>query len=178
MNYFRNKLLVIVLGFSVLNPIKAETTNATFQVNSTAEPVCSLTLSGDMTFAKFSPSSTGPGGQNSPLINLNILCSKNISYSISADRGLHNSNGATGVQGCATRKLMNTTDPNEFLDYISSYKTTTLSAGMPLDGCAASFYQNTGSGSQQTIIVYGSLSTRQNVKPGNYSDIINFTINY
>jgi len=153
-------LVSVLLFAGATSAMAATTKTSTFQVTANVQAVCQISSS-NLDFGNYS------GAQLTANSTISVTCTQNQGY----DVGL---NGGSGAQSVTARKM---TGPGG----------TVLGYGLYRDANYTSNWGNTigsdvmhgnGSGSAQSLTVYGKLPANQLVTPGAYSDTITATITY
>lgn len=167
------KRLVVGLGLmaaSVAAQMSAQalTVTNTFQVTATITSSCNV--SG--TTLNFG-STIDPLGTAVPLdaaSTLTVTCSNTTPYAVSLNAGTN----AGGASNFSARTLKSGSNTLGYQLYLDSGRTTVWG-----DGTASSSTKSgTGSGSAQTLQVYGRIPTLSGVVPGTYTDTVTVTITY
>ncbi len=145
----------------------SSTTTTTFQVQITLVASCAITAN-NLNFG------SGIGLLTSAVngsTTLSVTCSNSTPYTVGLDGG--NVSGST----VATRLMAGTTAGNtsttlQFQLYSDSGRTTTWG------NSSGSWISGTGSGSAQTLTVYGQVPTQSTPKPDTYQTTITATVTY
>ena len=142
----------------------AQSATDTFSVTAEVIDACTITAN-DLDFGNYSAIS---GSNVDASSTLEVTCTNGTSYSVALDEG-------TTSGGTLTTRLM--TDGSNTLDYnlyTSAARTTVWG-----DGTSSSVtVSGTGSGSLQSLSVYGRIPASQSVAIGSYSDTITATISF
>ena len=153
--------LVLALGLTGLTLTKgawAETEPSSFQVGIDVVATCSISAA-DMTFNTIT---TGTTAQTDSESQITVNCSNGAPYSVALSNGSNYSAG---------RRLSSN---GSFINY-TLFKDNSRTAEWTL----ISSMTGTGSGSNQTLPVYGRIPAGQNVtNMGSYSDTIVATVTY
>lgn len=143
------------------------TATANFQVTATVQPSCSVSGS-NMNFG----SSIDPLATTTPLdatSTLTLTCTNTTPYQISLNAGTH----AGGATNFSSRAISNGTQTIGYQLYTDSGRTSVWG-----NGTASSRVPGTGTGSTQSLNIYGRLPSLAGAVPGNYSDTVTVTIDY
>ena len=145
-------------GFAVAASAGTDTT--TFQVKITITESCDIhtTAATDVDFGSVARSATASQATGA----LNVNCTNGTAYSI----GLNN-----GANYNTTRRM---TDGTNFIGY-GLYRSSGTT--QPWDD-ASNLYSGTGTGSTQSVSVYGTVSGSTNVPAGSYADTVTATVTY
>jgi spore coat protein U-like protein len=161
-------VLAAVLASVATAPGRAATSGGSFQVNATIVSAC--TVSGStLTFgASINPLTVGVPLDSTS--TLTVQCTNTTPYSVSLNAGAN----AGGASNFAARAMKNGT-------YSMGYQlyTDTGRSSIWGDGTGTSVVsQGTGSGSNQSLTVYGRVSSLLGAVPGTYTDTVTVTITY
>jgi len=161
-NDIKSALPVAVLGFLALGltstPAAATTSNTTFQVTASVVATCSISASA-LPFGAY----TGVALSNSTTVS--VYCTNTTPYNVGLDAGLSGGTVTTRAMKSGANKL--------------NYSLTSDSAGLVNWGnTSGSWVGGTGSGSAQSITVYGQVPALQPLTIGTYTDTITATVNY
>jgi spore coat protein U-like protein len=135
--------------------------NTTFSVTATVLSACSLSAT-NLAFGTYS------GSLISALSTISVTCTNTTTYNISLNAG--NATGATVTNRSMTGPVSTLLKYNLFSN---SGQTTNWGNTVGTDTVAG-----TGTGTAQSLTVYGRLPANQYVEPGTYSDTIIATITY
>ncbi|UXH79395.1 Csu type fimbrial protein [Roseateles amylovorans] len=146
----------------------ASTVGTTFQVTATIVSAC--TVSGStLNFG----SAIDPLATATPLdgtSTLTVTCSNTTPYAVALNAGAN----AGGASNFSARTMTNGANTLAYQLYLDSGRSTVWG-----DGTASSSTKaGTGSGSAQTLSVYGRIPSLANVVPGAYTDTVTVTITY
>lgn len=154
-------------GFSAVmlsSSLFAATETTSFTVSATVTDVCQNLTAGNINFGNYNPLASSDTDSTG---DIQVTCTNNTSYSVSLSSGSSGSYSSRELSDGGS----NTLNYNLFTssDYNSVWG----------DGTGSSSTVNqTGSGSQDTITVYGRITAGQSVAQASYSDTINVTITY
>ncbi|BBI99211.1 biofilm synthesis protein [Ferrigenium kumadai] len=158
------RLTALALIFSLTGaPAYAVTETATFNVTATVPTSCSVTAGNNLDFGNYTGTADVDGATH-----IHVTCTNGGSYTVGLDYGAH----PTGTQ----RKLDSDTTAGNFLNYelYSDAGRTT-----PWGNDASSWVAGTGTGSEQTLDVYGRIPTGQTPPiAGTYHDVITVTVTF
>lgn len=170
MRYLPRFALISLLSASMVVAPHAQATTAsgTFQVSATV--VSSCTVSGAL--LNFG-NSLDPLSASVPVDNtsaLTVQCTNTTPYSVALSAGA-NAGGATNF---ASRAIKNGSHTLGYQLYLDSGRSSVWG-----DGTSSSNTQSgTGSGSNQTLTIYGRLPSLSGAVPGTYTDTVTVTITY
>ncbi|WP_217590069.1 spore coat U domain-containing protein [Burkholderia sp. GbtcB21] len=157
-----NKLFVVgvgLLGTLAFN-LPAATTTGTMAVTAPVDATCQISAT-PLTFGAYA------GTQTDATSTLTITCSNTTPYNVGLDAGL--TPGAT-----VTSRAMSITGASlPYSLFQDAGRTTNWGNTVGTDTVAG-----TGSGSAQTLTVYGRVAAGQFVAPGAYTDTITATVTY
>jgi spore coat protein U-like protein len=157
----------VLIGSSLLAAMSAEATgSATFNVTATVVQTCQVSAS-DLAFGGINVvQNTETDAQTS----ITLTCGSGVTYNVGLDAG--QGSGATTT----TRVMTNTGGPGT-LNYTlwqDQNHLTNWGNNSPVDT-----YPSTGTGSQQTLNVYGVVPAGQQSTPyGSYADVITVDVYY
>jgi spore coat protein U-like protein len=140
---------------------QAATTTDTFLVSANVSATCSVTAN-DLTFVDYA------GNDLTAASTLSVTCTNTTGYNVGMNQGLH----GTSV----TDRKMQIAAGAETLNYglyRDAARTQNWGETVGTDTVAG-----TGTGSAQSIDVYGKIPAGQNPPIGNYSDSITVTLTY
>jgi spore coat protein U-like protein len=137
------------------------TATGTFSVTATVVPGCSISASA-LAFGTY----TGSAALNGTT-TVSVNCPSGTPYNVGLDQG--QASGAT----VTTRQMMNGTNPLNYALYSNSGRTTNWGKTVGTDTVAG-----TGSGSTQSLTVYGQIPAGQKPVPGSYTDTITASVTY
>lgn len=164
------KRVAIGLGLALAASVAANATTAqnTFQVTATITSSC--TVSGStLNFG----SAIDPLAAGVPLdatSTLTVTCSNTTPYAVALNAGAN----AGGASNFTARTMKSGSNTLGYQLYLDSGRTTVFG-----DGTASSSTKSaTGSGSAQSVTVYGRIPSLSNVVPGTYTDTVTVTITY
>ncbi len=162
---FKSRLIALAMVSMAIaiaiSPATAATVSTTFAVTATVQATCIVSASA-MGFGTYIPTAASTSSST-----ITVTCTNNTPYNVGLNAG-------TTTGSTVTNRLMAGTG------------STTLSYQLTQDGAHATNWGNstgswvggTGSGSSQTLTVYGQVAAGQYVAPGSYSDTITATVNY
>jgi spore coat protein U-like protein len=136
------------------------TATATFSISATVVPSCSITATA-LNFGAYT------GAVLNATSTLTVQCASGAAYNVGFDQGQ-----ATGAT-VTTRKMTNATKTLNYGLYSDSGRTKNWGNTVGTDTLAG-----TGSGSTQSITVYGQVPANQKPAPGAYADTITATVTY
>jgi spore coat protein U-like protein len=142
-------------------PAGAATTTTTFQVTATVQATCLISAT-NLAFGTYT------GAQTDATSTISVTCTSSTPYNVGLDPGT-----ATGAT-VTTRRM---SGPGGALLGYALYRDAahTQNWGNTVGTDTAS---GTGTGSAQSLTVYGRLAASQYVTPGAYADTITATISY
>ncbi|WP_293780090.1 spore coat U domain-containing protein [uncultured Oxalicibacterium sp.] len=144
------------------------TANNTFQV--TATVISSCTVSG--TTLNFG-NSIDPFSATTPLDStstLTVACTNTTPYTVALNAGTH----AGGATNFSARAIQNGSSTLGYQLYSDSNRSTVWGNGSNSSGQVS----GTGSGSNQSLTIYGRLPSLTGAVPGSYTDTVTVTITY
>lgn len=145
----------------------AGTGNGSFQATATVVSAC--TVSG--TLLNFG-SSIDPIAATVPLdasSTLTVQCTNTTPYAVSLNAGTN----AGGASNFSSRAMKNGSYSLGYQLYLDASRSTVWG-----DGTGSSTHAGTGTGSNQSITVYGRLPSLTGSVPGTYTDTVTVTISY
>jgi spore coat protein U-like protein len=155
-------LSAAVLGFLALGfastPAGAATSQATFNVTASVAATCSISAN-PLGFGAYT------GVVNNATTTLSVYCTNTTPYNVGLDAGL---SGGT----VTTRAMKSGTNTLAYWLYSNAGMTTNWG------NTTGSWVAGVGSGSAQTITVYGQIPAAEPMIIGSYSDTITATVNY
>ncbi|MGP8184833.1 MAG: spore coat U domain-containing protein [Terracidiphilus sp.] len=155
-------LSAAALGFLALGiastPAAAVTASTTFQVTANVAATCSISANA-LSFAAYT------GAVNNATTTLSVYCTNTTPYNVGLDAG------ASG--GTVTTRAMKS-GTNTLAYWLYSDTNRTVNWG----NTTGSWVGGTGSGSAQTLTVYGQIPASEPMIIGSYSDTITATVNY
>lgn len=160
----------LALAVALLLPALAQAATAgnSFQVTATVTSAC--TVSG--TTLNFG-ASIDPLATATPLdatSTLSVHCTNTTPYTVALNAG-SNAGGASNF-GARTMKSGNNTLGYQL--YLDAGRSSVWGDGTASSGTSA----GTGTGSAQTLTIYGRLPSLANVVPGSYTDTVTVTVSY
>ena len=165
----RNILKPLLLASALLacGVSMATTAGNTFQVTATVISAC--TVSG--TALNFG-SSIDPLAAATPLdasSTLSVQCTNTTPYAVSLNAG----SNAGGAANFTTRAMKSGANSLGYQLYLDAGRATVWG-----NGTASSTVSGTGTGSTQSLTIYGRLPSLANVVPGSYTDTVTVTVSY
>lgn len=172
---FKTALLLssLAIGAGLLFSAAQEARGATpvtntFQVTATITSSCTVSGS-NLNFG----SAIDPLAAGVPLdasSNLTVSCSNSTPYSVSLNAGAN----AGGTANFTSRAMISGGNSLAYQLYLDSGRSSVWG-----DGTSSSATKSgTGTGSAQTIPVYGRIPSLANVVPGSYTDTVTVTVSY
>ncbi|MBI3348111.1 MAG: spore coat protein U domain-containing protein [Burkholderiales bacterium] len=167
MNTIRKPLSLLI---ALLLPALAQAGSAgnTFQVTATVTSAC--TVSG--TTLNFG-SSIDPLATATPLdatSTLSVQCTNTTPYTVALSAGAN----AGGASNFASRTMKSGSNTLGYQLYLDSGRASVWGDGTS----SSSTLGGTGTGSAQTLTIYGRLPSLANVVPGSYTDTVTVTVSY
>lgn len=138
----------------------AATANSSMAVSATVQAACSISAN-PLAFGTYSAS------QVDASTTLSVSCTNTTTYNVGLDAG-----GGTGAT-VANRKMINGSQTLGYGIYSDSSRSTVWGATVGTNTVAG-----TGTGSAQTLNVYGRIPAGQLPPPGAYTDTVTATITY
>lgn len=168
MTSFTLRSLVALMAALMLSPARAGSASGSFAVNATVVGTC--TVSGSL--LNFG-SSINPLTATPPLdatSTLTVQCTNTTPYSVALDAGSH----AGGSANFGARAMLNGLSTLGYQLYSDSTRAVVWG-----DGSGGSLpVLGVGSGSNQSLTIYGRLPSLSGAIPGTYSDTVTVTISY
>lgn len=163
-----HRLVLLVAAAAALPAAHAGSANNTFQVTGTVVSSCNVSGSLLNFGAAIDPLTAAvPIDATS---TLTVQCTNTTPYSVALDAGT-NAGGATNFSSRAIKSGSNTLGYQLYLNAgRSSVWGDGTSSSLPVTG--------TGTGSTQSLTIYGRLPTLGNAAPGTYVDTVTVTITY
>jgi len=154
-------LVFMALGLASTLASAATNVSTTFGVTATVQSTCLITAT-TMSFGTYN------GAAANASSTVSVTCSNSTTYNVSLNPG--SASGAT----VANRKMSGPS--SSLLNYnLFSDSARTLNWGQTV---GTDTVTGTGSGSSQSLTVYGQLPASQYVAPGAYADTITATVTY
>lgn len=171
----KNQLIRVIAGIAATVALAASSLSAqaltvtnTFQVTATITTSCTVAGS-SLNFG----STIDPLAASVPLdatSTLTVTCSNTTPYAVSLNAGAN----AGGASNFTARTMKSGSNTLGYQLYLDSGRTTVWG-----DGTASSSTKSgTGSGSAQSLTVYGRIPSLAAVVPGTYTDTVTVTITY
>jgi spore coat protein U-like protein len=144
----------------------ANTTNGTVQVSATILVACQV-----------SGTALNFGGSIDPLLSsgpvdasaaLNVVCTNTTPYTVALSAGMN----AGGPANFGARAMKSGSNSLAYQLYLDAARSTVWGNG------SGSVYSGVGTGSAQSLTIYGRLPSLAGVVPGSYSDTVTVTISY
>jgi len=161
------KSLVLLSSLLVSALAAAGTASNTFQVNATVVSACTVSGSA-MNFG----SSIDPLAAATPLdatSTLSVQCTNTTPYTVALNAG----SNAGGASNFTNRTMKSGSNSLGYQLYLDAGRSSIWG-----DGTASSTVAGTGTGSTQSLTIYGRLPSLANVVPGSYTDTVTVTISY
>ncbi len=154
----------LVITALLSQPVGAATLTTTIPISVVAQSGCSITGTG-VDFGTYS------GGVVSSTGSLSVNCTQNTPYHVTLDKGLNLTQGI---------RAMTISTAADKLGY-QLYKDAALTLQWGDSDYAATFVQGssvagTGTGSAQTLTIYGRMFSQGTVVAGPYSDTVTVTV--
>jgi len=162
------RLLLALSAAAALSGAGAATVTGNFQVQATVLSAC--TVSGSL--LNFG-NGIDPLAATLPLdasSTLTVQCTNTTPYSVSLSAGAH----AGGAGNFASRAMQNGAHTLGYQLYLDASRATVWGDGSGGSAPVA----GTGSGSNQSLTIYGRLPSLTGALPGTYSDTVTVTITY
>ena len=157
--------LLIATGAAFSAPAFAATASSTLNVDATVTANCTVTTS-PIAFGSINPLS---GSNIDATGGISVTCTNGTSWTAAAGVG-----SGTGAS-FASRLMANGANLLSYNIYTDSGRTTVWGDGTSSTATVG----NTGSGSAQSVTIYGRVTSGQtSVPPGNYSDTVSVTVTY
>lgn len=152
---------ILTIGLASSVAVAATNSTTTFQVTANVQANCTVSAN-NLDFGNYT------GTLTSATSNLNVTCTNSTPYWVGLDAG--QASGAT----VSTRSMKGPS--SNMLSYAIFQDGGHASNWGNTDGVNAA--TGTGTGSSQTLTMYGQIPAGQNVVPGSYSDTITATLTY
>lgn len=167
------KQVLVGLGLmatAIATSVTANATTATntFQVTATITSSCTVSGTALSFGSAIDPLATGV-----PLdaaSTLTVTCSNTTPYAVSLNAGAN----AGGASNFSARTMKSGSNTLGYQLYLDSGRTTVWGDGT----ASSSTKSSTGTGSAQTLSVYGRVPSLANVVPGTYTDTVTVTVTY
>ncbi|MET0517908.1 MAG: spore coat U domain-containing protein [Burkholderiaceae bacterium] len=163
----RSSALVLSLLLLAGADASAATSNNSFQVNATVTSACTISGSA-MNFG----SSIDPLASATPLdatSTLSVQCTNTTPYTVALNAG----SNAGGASNFGNRTMKSGSNSLGYQLYLDAGRASVWG-----DGTASGTVGGTGTGSTQSLTIYGRLPSLSNVVPGAYTDTVTVTISY
>lgn len=149
-------------------PAQAFTATGSFQVNATVVSAC--TVSGSLLNFGNSIDPLSAGVPLDATSALTVQCTNTTPYSVSLNAGAN----AGGPANFSARSMRNGSHSMGYQLYLDSGRSSVWGDGTGSSAPVA----GTGSGSNQTLTIYGRVPSLSGAVPGNYTDTVTVTISY
>lgn len=167
----RTKLGAVIIAALSGTAMAAGTATANFEATATLNASCTLSAD-NMNFGSISPSTSGFATATG---NLTATCTKDIPYKIAMGVGI------SGADSVLTRAMIGGVGNTDKLSYnmyfLAIYVPRNIWGG-GLSGTQMNVPEFVGTGSAQSIPIYGRMPLNQYVVPDNYSDTLMLTLEY
>lgn len=155
---------VMALILAVPGAGRAGTVSTNFNVTATVLNNCIVSAS-DLAFGSYSASLATPTTANT---TVNVTCTSGLAYTVALD-------GGTNTHSVAARAMTDGSSHNLTYGLYTSAAFSSLWG----DGTSSTVTASgTGSGSTQSLTVYGRIDAAQFIPAGSYSDRIAVTVSY
>ncbi len=149
-----------VMSVALARPAEAATATASMTITATVQPTCQITAA-SLDLGVYT------GQQRDGSATLSVTCTNTTPYYINIGPGLNpDGSGYPTMAGAGAARL-------PYRLYQDASRTIPWRNTLNVDGQAG-----TGTGSAQTLTVYGRISAGNFVAPGTYSDTVVVTVNY
>lgn len=156
------KRIFLLLLINCLNyKVFSATTTTSFNVTATVINSCSVAAN-NLSFGTYDPNTATPKDATT---TLTVTCTNGLTYDIGLDGG--NSGDVNN------RYMINGSNELNYTLYRDTARTQNWGTTIGVDT-----YSGIGSGSAQTVTVYGRISAGQVVPFGTYTDTINVTVTF
>lgn len=159
--------LLYTLLFLLVNQSFALNANNTTTSTATLSKSCSLSVD-TASFGNFVPSSSGISSTSS---NINVLCTRTTTYTITADGFRRNTCGRREIG------LNGSINGADFLLY-NIYTDNAYTKMLSYPTCGGVTISGTGTGLVNNHSIYLKMDNNQFVKPGSYSDNTPITVSF
>lgn len=157
--------LLVVPGLLVASQAAVATTTATssFQTKLTINASCAINSASNLDFGQSGLLTSATNGSSA----LSVSCSKTTPFTVSLD------GGSTAGGNTTTRLMTNGSETVAYKIYSDSARSTNWGDTAGTDTVAG-----TGTGSSQTLNIYGQVEAQGTPAPGNYADTVTLTLTY
>lgn len=159
----RRALAAAGLCLATLPGFAQTSTSATFSVTATVQPSCTVVGGGTLAFGLVSP-----GVQADSSLVINTICTVGTPYQLALDPGL----GAGATVG-----LRRMTSGGNTLDY-QLYHNAARNQPWGDGSNGTTTRSDTGTGTSQSITVYGRVPSNASAAEGNYADTVTVTATF
>lgn len=170
--FLKRSFLPTLMGLALLSSLEqaaaATPATNTFQVTATVTSACTVSGS-SLNFG----SAIDPLAASVPLdatSTVTVVCSNSTPYTVALNAG----SNAGGAANFGARAMKSGSDTLAYQLYMDAGRATVWGDGTSSSSTKA----GTGSGSAQSLTIYGRLPSLANVVPGNYTDTVTVTISY
>ncbi|MDR3532443.1 MAG: spore coat U domain-containing protein [Rhodopila sp.] len=155
----------VTLGVASMPAMAVTTATSNFGVSATVDPTCLINAGTPLAFGHYN------GAAATGMTTISVTCTNTTSYNVGLDAGT--TSGAT----VTTRKMAGATGGNTdqlpYSLYSDSSRTVNWGNTPGTDTVAG-----VGTGSTQTLTVYGSIPASTYITPDNYTDTVTATVSY
>ena len=153
-------LIAILWSVTVARPVAAATATASMTITATVQPTCQIAAA-TLDLGVYT------GQQRDGSATLSVTCTNTTPYYINIGAGLNpDASGYPTMAGAGAARLA-------YRLYQDAGRTIPWRNTLNVDGRAG-----TGTGSVQTLTVYGRIAAGNFATPGTYSDTVIVTVNY
>ncbi len=161
------KTLTVLTMLTAAGQALSATASNTFQVQATVTSACTVAGS-TLNFG----SSIDPLATSTPVdatSTLSVQCTNTTPYTVALNAGAN----AGGASNFTTRTMKSGANSLGYQLYLDAGRSSIWG-----DGTASSTHAGTGTGSTQSLTIYGRMPSLANVVPGSYTDTVTVTISY
>lgn len=166
--YF-SSALCLAAGFGLAAPALADTATSDLQVTASVSNTCTISA-GTLAFGSYDPVVANASAELTGQAALTVACTKDAATTIDLNDGANADTGSTAT--VPLRRMANGSSYLTYTLYSDAGRTTVWGAGAGAD------VAYTGSGTTETVDVFGAVAPGQNVPSGDYADTVTTTINF
>lgn len=162
-----SKLAAATLAVFALHGAQAATTAGNLQVSATVVSAC-VVSGATLSFG----TNIDPTAASVPLdasATMTVQCTSTTPYAVSLDAGAN----AGGLGNFGARAIKNGSHTLGYQLYLDAIRSIVWG-----NGTSSSVLPGTGTGSNQSLTIYGRLPTLVGAVPGNYTDTVTVTVTY
>lgn len=153
-----------------LNTFTTHPTWSDTNIVTSPAPSCSASIAGNLVFGAYDPIVANQTVALDRTATASVNCSNNAPYTVTAGQGTFPAGTSTDI--APVRQMANGADRLGYFIYQNAAHTTVLG------NTVATGLARIGSGSPQTVTMYGQIPAGLNRSTGSYSDIVIVTVTY